>query len=218
MGYAVHGDVGASGMGGADEAPHTGTTIIAVAFEGGIVIGCDTRVSVGNFVSNRASDKITALCDNVFLARSGSAPDTQLISDYVRHMVAQHVMERDGADADVATVANLCMKLAYNNKGANHGQGLSAAMICAGWDAQRGGQVFGLPIGGTLMEVPWAIDGSGSTYIWGVMDAEYKAGMSKEETQAFCIRAISLAMARDGSRAAWCASSPWTPRAPSAAW
>jgi len=45
-------------MGGADEAPHTGTTIIAVAFEGGIVIGCDTRVSVGNFVSNRASDKV----------------------------------------------------------------------------------------------------------------------------------------------------------------
>ena len=46
-----------------------------------------------------------------------------------------------GADADVATVANLCMKLAYNNKGANHGHGLSAAMICAGWDAQCGGQV-----------------------------------------------------------------------------
>jgi len=90
--------------------------------------------------------QITALCDNVFLARSGSAPDTQLISDYVRHMVAQHVMERDGADADVATVANLCMKLAYNNKGANHGQGLSAAMICAGWDAQRGGQVRGVYI------------------------------------------------------------------------
>jgi 20S proteasome alpha/beta subunit len=54
MGYAVHGDVG----GAAGEAPHTGTTIIAVAFEGGIVIGCDTRVSVGNFVSNRASDKV----------------------------------------------------------------------------------------------------------------------------------------------------------------
>jgi hypothetical protein len=61
-------------------------------------------------------------------------------------MVAQHVMERDGADADVATVANLCMKLAYNNKGANHGHGLSAAMICAGWDTQRGGQVRGVCI------------------------------------------------------------------------
>jgi hypothetical protein len=59
MGYAVHGDVGASTIGmGDQEAPHTGTTIIAVAFEGGIVIGCDTRVSVGNFVSNRASDKV----------------------------------------------------------------------------------------------------------------------------------------------------------------
>lgn len=59
--------------------------------------------------------------------------------------------------------------------------------------------MFALPIGGTLMEVPWAIDGSGSTYIWGIMDAEYQAGMSKAQTEAFCIRAISLAMARDGS-------------------
>jgi hypothetical protein len=28
----------------------------------------------------------------------------------------------------------------YNNKSANHGHGLSAAMICAGWDARKGGQ------------------------------------------------------------------------------
>lgn len=39
--------------------PHTGTTIIAVTFDGGVVIGADSRVSTGTYVSNRASDKIT---------------------------------------------------------------------------------------------------------------------------------------------------------------
>ena len=29
------------------EAPHTGTTIIAVAFNGGVVLGADTRVTTG---------------------------------------------------------------------------------------------------------------------------------------------------------------------------
>jgi len=181
------------------EVPHTGTTIIAVAYEGGIVIGCDTRVSIGNYINNRSSDKITPLADLIFLARSGSAPDTQLVADYVRHMVHQHSIERDGEAPEVRTVATLCKQLVYNNKGMNQGHGLSAAMICAGWDKHNGGQVFGLPIGGTLMECPWAIDGSGSTYIWGYMDAEYKQGMTREETEDFCIRAISLAMARDGS-------------------
>ncbi len=63
-------------------APHTGTTIVAVSYADGVVIGADSRVSTGTYVSNRASDKITALCDNVYLLRSGSAADTQAVADY----------------------------------------------------------------------------------------------------------------------------------------
>jgi 20S proteasome alpha/beta subunit len=36
----------------------------------------------GTYVSNRTSDKITPLADNVFLCRSGSAADTQAVSDF----------------------------------------------------------------------------------------------------------------------------------------
>lgn len=191
--------MGRGGPGCSGEAPHTGTTIIALAYDGGIVIGCDTRVSIGNYINNRSSDKITPLADHVFMARSGSAPDTQLVADHVRHMVHQHSIECDGEPTSVKTVANLCKQITYNNKGFNNGHGLTAAMICAGWDKHKGGQVFGLPIGGSMVEVPWAIDGSGSTYIWGILDAEYKDGMTCKETEDFCIMAISLAMARDGS-------------------
>lgn len=64
------------------EAPKTGTTIVAVEYDGGVVLGADSRVSTGTYVSNRASDKITPLSDSVFLLRSGSAADTQAVSDY----------------------------------------------------------------------------------------------------------------------------------------
>ena len=66
----------------AEQAPQTGTTIVAVSFDGGVVLGADSRVSTGNYVSNRASDKITCLADNVYMLRSGSAADTQAIADY----------------------------------------------------------------------------------------------------------------------------------------
>lgn len=62
--------------------PHTGTTIVACTFNGGVVIGADSRVSTGTYISNRASDKITPLTDSVYLLRSGSAADTQAVSDY----------------------------------------------------------------------------------------------------------------------------------------
>ena len=66
----------------AEQAPQTGTTIVAVSFDGGVVLGADSRVSTGNYISNRASDKITCLADNVYMLRSGSAADTQAIADY----------------------------------------------------------------------------------------------------------------------------------------
>lgn len=72
----------------------------------------------------------------------------------------------------------------YQNKGMNQGQGLSAAMICAGYDGARGGQVYSLPIGGTMVQVAWAVDGSGSSYIWGFCDAEYHEGMTRAQAEA----------------------------------
>ena len=47
-------------------------------------------------------------------------------------------------------------------------------MIVAGWDKDTGGQVYGCPIGGTLVQENWTTDGSGSTYIWGYLDATFR--------------------------------------------
>ena len=60
-----------------------------------------------------------------------------------------------------------------------------AGLICAGWDPYEGGQVFEIPLGGTIMKQKFAIGGSGSTYIYGLVDATYKDGMTKQECQAF---------------------------------
>ena len=73
----------ALGAAAAPGAVSTGTTILAASFEGGVVLGADSRVSTGNYISNRASDKITPLNEgSIYLCRSGSAADTQLVADY----------------------------------------------------------------------------------------------------------------------------------------
>ena len=67
-------------------------------------------------------------------------------------------------------------KICYNNK-----DKLLAGLICAGWDPYEGGQVFEIPLGGTLMKQKFAVGGSGSSYIYGYVDANYREGMSKQE-------------------------------------
>ena len=130
------------------------TSIMAVAYEGGVIVGADSRTSTGAYIANRVSDKVTAVDDSIFVCRSGSAADTQAISDYVTYFLDQHRMEL-GKPPKVLTAANLFRELCYHNK-----NGLMAGIIVAGWDQHKGGQVFSIPMGGAMLERPFAIGGA----------------------------------------------------------
>ena len=66
----------------------TGTSILVIPFEGGVVLGADTRVSTGSYVANRISDKIVQITPHIFCCRSGSAADTQALTDYCRYFLS----------------------------------------------------------------------------------------------------------------------------------
>ena len=166
---------------------------MAVAYDGGVVIGADSRTSTGIYISNRVSDKITKIDDRIFVCRSGSAADTQAISDYVTHFINQHKMEF-GKPPSVKTAANFFRQLCYTNK-----EALMAGILVAGWDEKEGGQVYCIPVGGALVQQPFSIGGSGSTYIYGFCDAYSKPGMTAMQCEEFVKKALSHAMARDGS-------------------
>jgi 20S proteasome subunit beta 1 len=67
----------------------TGTTIMAIPTATGVILGADSRVSTGTYVANRVSDKIAQLSEHIFACRSGSAADTQALTDYVKHYLQQ---------------------------------------------------------------------------------------------------------------------------------
>lgn len=170
-----------------------GTSILACTFDGGVVMGADSRTSTGSYVANRVSDKLTPVTDNIYCCRSGSAADTQAVSEMVKYYLNIHKIELD-EKPQVKTAANLFRDICYQNK-----DRLMAGIICGGWDAVNGGQIYSIPLGGALVPQDVSLGGSGSTYIYGYCDANYKKGMSREECEAFVKQALSHAMARDGS-------------------
>jgi len=182
-----------AGMGLADGPVSMGTSIIAVTYDGGVILAADSRTSTGSYVANRVADKITPLSSKVYILRSGSAADTQAISSYVQLYIMQHQAEAD-EEIQVQTAARLAMNMSYGNKDM-----LQAGLIIAGWDKHAGGTVWGIPLGGTLLQAPYAIGGSGSAYIYGFIDKYWREGMSEAEAKAFVIKALSHAMARDAS-------------------
>jgi 20S proteasome subunit beta 1 len=165
---------------------------MACVFDGGVILGADSRTSAGSYVANRVSRKISKVLDNVYVCRSGSAADTQAVADYVILHANQHALEL-GEKPLVSSIANLFRLIAYNNR-AN----LSAGLIVAGVDAE-GPHVYSIPLGGSIIKQEWSIGGSGSTFIYGLCDRTYKPGMSKDEAVDFVKTSIFQAMARDGS-------------------
>ncbi|XP_044124194.1 proteasome subunit beta type-9 isoform X1 [Bufo gargarizans] len=170
----------------------TGTTIIAVEFDGGVVIGSDSRVSAGEAVVNRVFNKLAPVYDKIYCALSGSAADAQAVADLVHYYMEVHSVEM-GAPPLVLAAANLVKGISYKYK-----EEMVAHLIVAGWDQKNGGQVYGT-LGGMITRQPFAIGGSGSTYIYGYVDSVFKSGMSKEQCEKFAAHAVSLAIGRDGS-------------------
>lgn len=171
----------------------TGTSIMAAKFNGGVILGADSRTTTGVYIAGRASDKIEPIHSRIFCLRSGVSSHTQALAHYVRHYSSQHAIN-EGMLPCVAVTARLFQQFIYSNKDM-----LTAAIIVAGWDPEAGPSVFELTLGGTMVESSYAMSGSGSGYIYGYCDANWKEGMTMEECKEFVKSALSLAMARDGS-------------------
>ena len=67
----------------------TGTTILALPYEGGVLVCADSRTSTGTYVANRVSDKLVQISEQIYVCRSGSAADTQTLTDYVHYFLNQ---------------------------------------------------------------------------------------------------------------------------------
>eukprot|EP01130_Rhizamoeba_saxonica_P011027 TRINITY_DN4563_c0_g1_i1.p1 TRINITY_DN4563_c0_g1~~TRINITY_DN4563_c0_g1_i1.p1 ORF type:complete len:223 (-),score=52.13 TRINITY_DN4563_c0_g1_i1:50-643(-) len=166
---------------------------MAVEYNGGVVMAADSRTTTGAYIANRVADKLTPIHEKIYVCRSGSAADTQFIAENVKYWLDMHGVTL-GELPLVKTASSLIQRLCYYNK-----NNFMAGMICAGWDPVDGGQVFSVPIGGVRVRQPFAVGGSGSTYIYGYCDANYHENMTLDECLEFVQNAVALAMARDGS-------------------
>lgn len=168
----------------------TGTTIMAVKYNGGVLIGADCRTSMGSYIPSRITDKLTPISDNIFCCRSGSSADTQTITNYVK-VELKYMSYLKKAIPSVRDAAVLAKNIIYQYPS------LLAGLIIAGYDTKP--RVYNISLGGTMVEADWTIGGSGSAFIYGFCDTHYKPNMSLQEAIEFVKQAVSLAIRRDNS-------------------
>jgi 20S proteasome subunit beta 1 len=175
-----------------------GTTLVALRYRDGVIVGADSRTSVGSYVSHRAAQKLDTIGDYCVMARSGSAADTQALAVAAN----QHFQVRSygGCPPTVSQIAHWLRQKTY-------GKGKSVSLILAGYDSlENRNCLFSIAQTGALLEhtEPFVAAGSGSSLIMGFLDRACSRELNESEAIKICVTALKLAMDRDGSSGGLC--------------
>merc|ERR1719486_572634 len=98
-----------------------------------------------------------------------------MIARYVRYYIDNQAQEL-GNLPPVESAAAIMREIIYSNAGS-----LSASMICSGWDPYKGYQIYSVNQTGFEHEGDYAMSGSGSIFIKGYFDANWRPNMTLEE-------------------------------------
>lgn len=170
-------------------APH-GTTIVAAAFAGGVVMAGDRRATMGNVIAQRDIEKVFPADEFSCVGIAGTAG---IAVEMVRlfQTELEHYEKIEGVTLSVDGKANRLAALIRGNLGMAL-QGLAAVPLFAGYDHAAGlGRIFSYDLtGGRYEETAFHGVGSGSLFARGALKKLYRDDFTADECVTACVQAL----------------------------
>jgi len=176
-----------AGMG--DLTPH-GTTIVAAAFPGGVVVAGDRRATMGNIIAQRDIEKVFAADEFSIIGIAGAAGlAVELVGLF--QVELEHYEKIEGAPLSLVGKANRLATMIRLNLGLAM-QGLVVVPLFAGWDElTEEGRIFSYDAtGGRYEEHAYFSVGSGSVFARGSLKKLYRPDFSADEAALAVIQAL----------------------------
>ncbi|MCD6448166.1 MAG: archaeal proteasome endopeptidase complex subunit beta [Thermoplasmata archaeon] len=170
-----------------------GTTTLGLVFKDGIVAAAEHRATMGTLIAHKVAKKIFKIDEHMLLTTAGLVGDAQLLARFLRVEAELYKLEREetmpvkGAATLMANILNQRKFYPYY-----------VQLIIAGVD-NTGPHIFSLDAAGGAIEDIYTTTGSGSPYVFGVLEDHYRKDMTEEEAIDLAIRAMTAAMKRDAA-------------------
>lgn len=170
---------------------HHGTTTLAFRFNQGVMVAVDSRATAGSYIASQTVKKIIEINPYLLGTMAGGAADCSFWERNLgRHCRLYELRNKERISVAAAS------KLLANMVNSYKGMGLSMGTMITGWD-KTGPRLFYVDSDGSRLEGDLFSVGSGSTYAYGILDAEYRPDMSVEDAAELARRAILQATHRD---------------------
>ncbi|HVP23988.1 MAG TPA: proteasome subunit beta [Conexivisphaerales archaeon] len=169
-----------------------GATAVGLTFDGGVVLAAEKRFTYGNFIMSKTGKKVFMLNSNTGAAFAGMIGDMQVLARNMQAMIRMREMEirRKMTPNSVAKLMSVVM---YNRKM----MPFLNQVILAGVEGSP--SIYILDALGSVIPDKYAVVGSGTEIAIGVVESEFKDGMSEEKAKQLAIKSIKAAIQRDAA-------------------
>lgn len=169
----------------------TGTTTVGIKCKDCVIVAAESKSTMGGLVASKTAEKVFQIDDRIAVTIAGGSGDAQNI---VRVLKAEINLYRLSRSKSISM--NAVTSLLSNILQGNRYYPYMTMLIIGGYD-ETGGHIYSIdPVGG-LEEDDFTSTGSGSPIAFGVLENEYKEGLSKDDGIRLVVRAIRAARERD---------------------
>lgn len=169
--------------------PH-GTTIVAVEFAQGVIVGGDRRATMGSMIAHREIEKVFGADDFSCIGIAGSAG---LALELVKlfQVELEHYEKIEGTSLSIEGKANRLATLIRGNL-AMAMQGLAVVPLFAGYDAlEDAGRMYSYDVtGGCYRETEHYSVGSGAVFARGALKKLWRPGLTAAEAALVVVEAL----------------------------
>jgi len=171
----------------------TGTTTVGIVTKDGVVLGTEHRASMDTFIAHKTAQKLYMLDYNIGMTTAGLVGDLQVLVRYMKAEISLYRIRRK-MYMPVGAVATLLSNILNERKFFPYYVGL----LVGGFDS-KGYHVFSIDAAGGAIEDKYASVGSGSLFVYGVLEDRWRDDLSLDEGIELVIRGINAAMKRDAA-------------------
>lgn len=171
----------------------TGTTTIGLVCKEGVVMATEMRATMGTLIAHKTTQKLFKIDDNLGLTVAGVVGDAQTLARYITAEVELYKLKR-GQPMTVRSAATLTS----NVLGGSRFYPYYVGLILGGVD-RDGGHVYALDMVGGAIPDDYVTTGSGSPYVYGVLEDHYEKGLLVNDGIDLAIRSLHAAMRRDSA-------------------
>ncbi|MCJ2533050.1 MAG: archaeal proteasome endopeptidase complex subunit beta [Candidatus Thermoplasmatota archaeon] len=177
----------------ANEEVKKGTTTIGMVCKEGVVMATEMRATMGTLIAHKTTQKLFKIDENLGLAVAGVVGDAQTLARYITAEVQLYKLKR-GQLMTVKSAATLTSNILSGSRFYPYWVGL----ILGGVD-KDGGHVYALDMVGGAIPDEYVTTGSGSPYVYGVLEDHYESGLTVSDGVDLAARALHAAMKRDSA-------------------